>query len=136
MNNKISLIICVKNGMPYLKDAIKSILLQDYQNYEIIVIESKSYDGTNEWLSILRHKKIKKFCQHDNKGKFSALNFGIKKSKGNIIGILHADDVMPSKTVLSEINNSFKIKKCDVLFGNIAFCERENLNNFEDLKNS
>ena len=61
MNNKISLIICVKNGMPYLKDAIKSILLQDYQNYEIIVIESKSYDGTNEWLSILSHKKIKNF---------------------------------------------------------------------------
>ena len=131
MNNKISLIVCVKNGMPYLKDAIKSILLQDYQNYEIIVIESKSYDGTNEWLSILSHKKIKKFCQHDNKGKFSALNFGIKKSKGNIIGILHADDIMPSKTVLSEINNSFKIRKCDILFGNVAFCERENLNNLK-----
>jgi glycosyltransferase len=117
--------------MPYLKDAIKSILLQDYQNYEIIVVESKSHDGTNEWLSILSHKKIKKFSYNNNKGKFSALNFGIKKSEGDIIGILHADDIMPSKTVLSEINNSFKIKKCDVLFGKVVFCERENLNNLK-----
>ena len=45
-NKKISIITVVKNGMPYIKSAIKSFELQDYRDKELIIIYSKSDDGT------------------------------------------------------------------------------------------
>ena len=57
MQNKISIITVVKNGMPFLKNAINSFELQDYQNKEPIVVYSSSNDGTLELL-----KEKKKWC--------------------------------------------------------------------------
>ena len=56
---KITIITAVKNGMPYLKDAVKSFELQDYKKKELIIVYSKSNDGTDNYLDSL--KKNTKF---------------------------------------------------------------------------
>ena len=48
---KISIITVVKNGMPYLADAIKSFYMQNYNNKELIIIYSKSNDDTEKYLN-------------------------------------------------------------------------------------
>ena len=109
MNNerlKISIITVVKNGMPFLIDALKSFNLQNYTNKEHIVVYGDSNDGTTEYL--FKNKNlITKLIKERTANKFDALNLGFKESTGDIIGILHADDIFYSENILSKICNKF-----------------------------
>ena len=88
---KISIITVVKNGMPFLKTAIKSFELQNYNKKELIIVYSSSNDGTEEFL--LRLKNRYKIIKKNTRSIYAALNSGIKNSTGDVIGILHSDDV-------------------------------------------
>jgi glycosyltransferase len=124
---KISVITVVKNGMPYLKDCLKSFELQDYINKEHIIVYSKSKDFTEEFLT--KNKDKNKNCKiiYDKKSnnKFGALNVGIKHCSGDIIGILHADDIFFSNRILSIIAKNFPEK--DIVYGNIFISNRKNI---------
>ncbi len=91
--HKISIITVVKNGMPYLDDCLKSFQLQNYPNKEQIVICSKSEDFTIDYLKNYKKKNVKIFFDNKSTNKFEALNIGINNCSGDIIGILHADDI-------------------------------------------
>ena len=77
--NKISIIVCVKNGMPFLKDTIKSIFKQKYPNLELIVCYDASKDGSEKYL-LSKKKKINILFKQKNPGnRYSAVNESIKK---------------------------------------------------------
>ncbi len=123
---KISIITAVKNGMPYLKDSVKSFELQDYKNKELIIVYSKSNDGTDNYLDSLK-KKYKIFLDKNTGNKFDAINIGIKKSTGNIIGLLHADDIFFDYKTLSNIADKIKRNKLDGAYGGVYFSKKNNL---------
>jgi len=128
MQKKISIITVVKNGMPYLKSALKIFHKQKYKNKEIIIIYSKSTDGTLEFLKKNKKKYNKLIIDKDSKNKFGSLNLGIKKSKGDVVGILHSDDIYPNNNILEDIMKIFNNKKIDIVYGNTVFCKKENQN--------
>ena len=123
---RISIITVVKNGMPYLIDCLKSFQLQNYSNKEHIIIYSNSNDGTKEFL--LSKKNNIKILREDkkNNNKWDCLNLGAKLATGNIIGILHSDDIFYNKNTLSYIAKNFK-NKYEFVYGNVLFCEKENI---------
>ena len=125
-NPKISIITVVKNGMPYLIDSLKSFQLQNYPNKEHIIIYSSSEDGTEEFLK--SQKKNIKILKKDKKfnNKWDCLNLGIKFATGDIIGILHADDIFYNKNTLSYIARNFS-DKYDFIYGNLLFCKQNNI---------
>jgi glycosyltransferase involved in cell wall biosynthesis len=125
-NPKISIITVVKNGMPYLSDCLKSFELQDYANKEHIIIYSNSNDATEEFL--LSQKKKIKILRKDNKfnNKWDCLNLGAKLATGDIIGILHADDIFYNKNTLSRVAKNFT-DKYEFIYGSILFCEKNNI---------
>ena len=125
-NLKISIITVVKNGMPFLIDAINSYDTQTYLNKEHIIIYSPSNDGTEEYLKNITNKVVIKDVQSINK--FGSLNIGMKKSKGDVIGILHADDIFADKYTLKNIGDFFENTNSDVVYGNIKFCKKKNTN--------
>ena len=129
-NIKVSIITVVKNGMPYLEDCIKSFQLQDYKNKELLVVYSNSQDLT---LSYLKKQKFitKLIIDNKSKNKFGALNIGLQNASGDIIGIMHADDIFASDKVLSIVAKTYKKKKFDIGFGNIKFCLRNNLQSIQ-----
>lgn len=129
MKQKISIITVVKNGMPHLKDCIKSFKNQSYSAKELIIVYSKSNDGTEKYINKLSGN-IKIFKDEKYKNKFGPLNIGIKKATGNIIGLLHSDDFYPNNNTLTNIMRSFDTFKCDVLYGNILFCKKNNKRKF------
>ncbi len=98
---KISIITVVKDGMPYLQSCIKSFDLQKYPNKEHIIIFSKSKDTTYSFL--MKNKKKNRFIFHDkvSKNKWGAINLGLKLAKGDIIGLLHSDDVFYQNNTLT-----------------------------------
>jgi glycosyltransferase len=124
---KITIITAVKNGMPYLKDAVKSFELQDYKKKELIIVYSKSNDGTDNYLDSLK-KKYKIFLDKNTGNKFDAINIGIKKSTGNIIGLLHSDDIFFDYKTLSNIADKIKKNKLDGTYGGVYFSKKNNLN--------
>ena len=118
MKKKISIITVTKNSEKYLEKNILSVHKQKYKNYEHIIIDGKSTDKTIDIIN--KHKKkIKYFISEKDKGLYDAMNKGIKKSTGDIIGILNSDDVYYKET-LDIVNKYFnKYKKLDFLFGSV-----------------
>lgn len=87
---KISVIIPVYNCEKFIKDAIESVLAQTYRDFEIIIVNDGSTDGTVQVLKQFDCKVIHK----ENGGTASALNMGIKEAKGEWIKWLSADDLL------------------------------------------
>jgi hypothetical protein len=111
---KVSVVIPAYNASEFISEAIESIINQDYKNYEIIVVDDGSTDGTREVLAPLVGANTIKYFFKPNGGPSSARNFGIEKAQGEFIGFLDADDVfLPGMMVacLSELQN----KKYDLV---------------------
>ncbi len=71
--------------------SVESFQRQKFKNKELIVVYSESNDNSMYFLKSLEDKNIKLFKY--NGSIYKSLNFGIQKSKGDIIGILHSDDI-------------------------------------------
>tara|TARA_B100000579_G_C22836936_1_gene859346 strand:- start:402 stop:1130 length:729 start_codon:yes stop_codon:yes gene_type:complete len=112
-NFKISIITVVKNDVQNIEKTIKSLLNQSYKNFEHIIIDGKSTDGT---LSIIKKYKNIKLVSKKDKNLWEAMNSGIKHSKGDIIGILNSNDILYKKS-LEIVNLYFNKFKIDFLFG-------------------
>jgi len=89
---KISVIMPTLNAEKYLKEAIDSILAQTFKNFEFIIIDDNSTDNTLNIINEYKDKRIK-LIKGKNKGIASALNLGIKCSKGEYIARMDADDI-------------------------------------------
>ena len=101
-----------------IKKNIKSLSDQKYKNFEHIIIDGGSSDSTIKILKKIKSKRTKVILSKKDKGIYDAMNKGIKASKGEIIGILNADDIY-YKNTLSIVNNYFQSNKIDYLFGNV-----------------
>ena len=130
--DKISIITVVKDGVPFIKDSINSFLLQKYQNKELIIILATNSDTTKNFIkkNYSYNKKIKIFYESDKtKNKFGALNQGIRLASGEIIGILHSDDIYYSENVLTEVASKFSKYPITLLYSDIIISNRDNLTN-------
>ena len=115
---KFSIITVVKNDSLEISKTIKSVLSQSFKNFEYIIIDGKSTDGTLKILSKYKHKFNHLISERDN-GIYFAMNKGVKISKGEIIVFINSGDLF-SKNALKIINNIFeKNKKLDFVFGTV-----------------
>ena len=107
LNQRItfSLIIPVLNSKKKLIKTIKSIKKQKYNNYEIIVVDGCSTDGTVDYI---KNEKLikKKIIKHD-RGIYDAINRGILIAEGKYINTINAGDVYYSKNSLNIIKDYF-----------------------------
>ncbi|MBT3176345.1 MAG: glycosyltransferase [Desulfobacula sp.] len=93
----VSVILPSYNRAWTLKDAVDSVLLQDYPNIELIIIDDGSDDDTQELLGVYKNK-ITVLCQ-ENKGVSAARNKGIKASRGKFIALLDSDDAWDKRKI-------------------------------------
>ncbi|MVM34081.1 glycosyltransferase [Spirosoma sp. HMF4905] len=99
----VSIIIAVYNGGDYLEGAIKSILVQEYKNYEIIIIDGGSSDNTLEIIDLYKQDIFYTISEPDN-GIYSAWNKGLKVASGDWIAFLGSDDILYPHAFQSYIN--------------------------------
>ena len=117
-NYKITIITVTKNSDKFLRENIKSVLSQNYKNYEHIFIDGNSSDNTIKIIKSFK-KKVRLIKNMNDKGLYDAMNVGIKNAKGDIIGILNSDDVY-YKNTLRTVNKYFNQNKdLDFLFGSV-----------------
>ncbi len=117
-NPKISIITVVKNNQKLIERNILSLLNQKYKNYEQIIVDGKSTDGTIKIIDKYS-KHIAHFISEEDEGLYFAMNKGIDLASGDIIGILNSDDYY-YENALEIVKNYFEKKKeLDFLFGSV-----------------
>jgi glycosyltransferase involved in cell wall biosynthesis len=92
MTPRISILTPVWNGLPYVKECVESVLVQDFQDWEYIISDNGSTDGTREYLDTLKDPRVIVYKQENNLGITGNLNFLFSKAKCPIAYTLCADD--------------------------------------------
>lgn len=96
----VSVLIPVFNCRKYVKRAVDSVLMQSYKNFELLLIDDGSTDGTSEICDQLKTIDSRICVYHKENGGISdARNYGIEKSKGEYICFLDADDEYREKYI-------------------------------------
>ena len=109
-----SIITTVLNNESFILDCLESVKKQNINKKEIehIIIDGGSNDKTvNIIKKFKKNNKYVKFFYQKNLSIYEGINFGIKKSKNDHIGILHSDDYYFDKNVLNVIKKKFNNKK-------------------------
>ena len=89
----ISVIIPTYNRAYCIENAITSVLKQDYNNLEVIVVDDCSSDHTKEVVASMEDSRIKYICNCENVGAAATRNIGIKFAQGELIAFQDSDDV-------------------------------------------
>lgn len=127
MKKKITVITPTFNSANTILANLASVKNQKYKNLEHIIIDNKSVDGTLNLIKKHNDKRIKIVSEKDN-GIYDAINKGIKLAKGEIISILHSDDKYYNNHTLLNIINNFEDRNIDIIYGDLLYTKKNNLN--------
>jgi glycosyltransferase involved in cell wall biosynthesis len=121
---KISLITAVYNNRDTVAHAVDSALAQDHPNVELIVIDGGSTDGT---LDVLQGyaDRLAVLVSEPDRGIYDALNKGIERASGEVVGFLHSDDLLADVTVLSRISAAFSDPAVDAAYGDLLYVRKD-----------
>lgn len=120
MNPLLTIIIPTFNSSKTIRTAIDSITNQSFKNFDVLVIDAVSTDGTVEIISAYQKNNSQiKFISENDKGIYDAMNKGIKMAKGQWLYFLGSDDRLYSNETLSIIFESQAILDEDVVYGNV-----------------
>lgn len=90
---KVTVLMPVYNGAPYLVEAIQSVLQQTFTDFEFLIIDDGSTDDSAAVIKGFHDTRIRVFQNRNNRGLVSCLNMGIKLARGEFIARMDADDV-------------------------------------------
>ena len=127
---KISIITIVYNNVNYIESCIQSVLSQTYPFIEHIVIDGGSNDGTQKVIEPYI-PKLGYFKSEKDKGLYNALNKGIKVATGDVIGILHSDDLFYQSDSVKKIAQAFTETQADLVYANGMYVAKENIRNIK-----
>jgi len=99
-----TIVIPVYNGETTLREAIDSALSQTYGAFEVLVVDDGSTDGSADIVRSYSDRKLR-MVQQPNGGLNSARNTGIRMAKGNLIGLLDADDIWAPEKLAKQITH-------------------------------
>lgn len=123
---KVSIITIVYNNRESIGDCIQSVLNQTYPNIEHIVIDGGSTDGTQEVIKPFQ-EKLAYYISEKDKGLYNALNKGIRQATGDIIGILHSDDLFYDPESIQKVVDAFQKTNADLIYAKGQYVDKTNI---------
>ena len=117
---KISVITAALNCAHTIGEAIESVRLQQGADVEHIVIDGGSDDGT---LDVVSRAGAHLACvvSEPDRGIYDAINKGLARATGDIVGLLHADDHFAGPDVLADVARIFEDPSVDVVYGDLQY---------------
>lgn len=116
----ISVVIPLYNKKQYIKNTIKSVLNQSFQDFEVIIVDDGSTDGSAQEAEKIVDDRIR-LIRQDNAGVSAARNRGIQEAKYDLIAFLDADDEWKQEYLETQYNLSIKYPECSVFACNYEF---------------
>ncbi len=125
---KISIITITYNSASTVEDTLRSVTSQDYPDLEYIIIDGKSKDNTLKIVDKYK-ENIAKIVSEKDKGLYDALNKGIKNATGDVIGMLHSDDLYANEQVISKVAKKFaEDPSIEGVYADLVFVSRNDTN--------
>ncbi|MCT4588719.1 MAG: glycosyltransferase [Carboxylicivirga sp.] len=113
---KVSIITICLNNEETVEATVASVLGQSYPNIEYIVVDGASTDGTLRALEPYK-SEIACLISEPDKGLYDAINKGLHKATGDVVGLIHAGDRLYDANIIEKIVEHFDDKKPDVMYG-------------------
>jgi glycosyltransferase involved in cell wall biosynthesis len=123
----VSIVIPAYNGAKYLRDAIDSILKQDYPHIELIVLDDGSSDNTRQILE--QYDKVFYWESHPNMGQSATLNKGWGLARGEILAYLSVDDLLAPQAVAQAVQALMHHPRSPVVYGDYDLIDESGTRN-------
>lgn len=125
MSLKITVITVCYNSAATIGDTLAAVSRQGYQNFEHLIIDGASTDGTvdiiRQWTG---HAVV--LTSEPDKGIYDAMNKGLARASGDVIGFLNADDFYADSSVLEKVANAFQDETAEACFGDLVYVSKDN----------
>lgn len=120
---RISIITATYNSGATLRDTMESVLAQDYDDYEHLIIDGGSKDNTLDIVHELepRYNGRLRWISEPDRGIYDAMNKGILLASGDVVGLLNSDDFYTSSDILSTVDR--EIRQYDAVYGDIHYVD-------------
>jgi glycosyltransferase involved in cell wall biosynthesis len=119
----LSIITITYNAEQYLERTIQSIINQSVQDFEYIIIDGKSKDGTLKIAEKYKNR-VNKLISEPDKGLYDAMNKGLKNASGDFVWFMNAGDEINDKDIVQRISKSVT-EQTDVLYGDTYFTDND-----------
>jgi GT2 family glycosyltransferase len=93
MTPKVTVLLAVKDGEPYVQEALRSVIDQTFADFELLVVDDASTDATVRVVEALRDPRVRLLRNKRNLGQVPSLNLGLREARGEYVARLDADDV-------------------------------------------
>ena len=120
MSMKISVITVCYNSALTIKNTLESVALQRYKDFEHLIIDGGSKDGTLEIIRAWKGHPVRLISESDE-GIYDAMNKGIKLATGDVVAFLNADDFYKDADVLARVARVMQAEQLDALYGDVEF---------------
>jgi glycosyltransferase involved in cell wall biosynthesis len=100
----VSVLMSVHNDLQYLRESVDSILNQTFSDFEFILIDDGSTDGSGDFLKSLQDPRVKLLVNHSNIGLTASLNFGLDLARGKYLARMDADDISEPQRLERQVN--------------------------------
>lgn len=127
-NELISVIMPAYNCEKYIADAIKTVLSQTYSNFELIIVNDCSVDGTEMIIRQFSDQRIRYFRNDKNLGVSATRNKGVKEAYGTIVALLDADDLWEPNKLEKQLHFMQANPQADFVFTASAFIDQNGKN--------
>jgi glycosyltransferase involved in cell wall biosynthesis len=124
---KITVITVCFNSEETIEDTIQSVLAQEYDNIEYVIVDGGSTDSTRAIIGKYKGR-IAKVISEPDRGMWDAMNKGVKYSSGEYIAFLNSDDVFSSECSLRKISNKLVDNCIDAAFSYVDIVRCNDLN--------
>lgn len=119
---RITLITVCWNAEKTIASTLNSVDAQTFRDFEHLIIDGGSTDAT---LSIVAAAGNRMVFSSPDKGIYDAMNKGIARASGDIIGFLNADDIFASDLVLETIAAAFENEEFDCCYGDLIYVSQQ-----------
>ncbi len=121
---KISIITVCLNSEDTILHTLNSVLTQTYDNIEHIIVDGGSTDRTRNFLQKYNFKR-KKIIFKKKLSLYNSINLGIKESSGDIITILHSDDIYNRPNTIESVIKKIKKSKKKIFLGDVIYYKND-----------
>jgi len=122
---KITVITAVYNRVGTIGQALESVLSQSHRDIEHVVQDGGSTDGTLDVLREVADPRLHLVSAPD-RGIYDAINKGIARASGDVIGLMHSDDFFAAPDVLSRVAHEFEAPEIDGVYGDLTYVSAQN----------
>lgn len=127
IGNKVSVIMPVYNAERFLRQAIDSVLMQSYADFELILVDDCSKDGSYDILCEYENKdkRVRVFKNKKNQGVSFTRNFAVSKANGEYIALIDSDDMWASDKLSKQFELIEKYHDIDLCYTASAFVDTD-----------